>query len=557
MQKSCRQCAQKFEITDEDLKFYDKVSPVFADKKYLIPPPTFCPDCRQQRRKAFRNEYKMYQRKCDLTGRQIISIFSPDKPYTVYDAKEWWSDKWNPLDYGTDFDYSRPFFEQFDELIHKVPQLNLLGYNNENSDYTNYVSHLKNCYLVFSSDFNRDCMYGKWIEYSKDSVDNFMLDNSELAYESIFSQYIYNGIFIVNSSHCHDSAFLYDCKSCSNCFMSSGLRNKQYCIRNKQFSKEEYEKNIKSIDTGSYKNINNLKKEFTEMKAVAPHLYINRNGRLEASNGDYLVDVKNCSNSYFATRVQDCAYAYDVFEIKDSMDITCASGELGYENCETVPMPFRSAFNYGSYTGGNLYYTLHCMNNCNDCFGCVSLKHQKYCILNRQYSKEKYEELVTKIIEHMKKTGEWGEFLPIRLSPFGYNETEADIFFPMTREEALKSGAKWKEEDKANRYQGPKILLPDNITEIKDEITKQILCCESCAKNYRIITQELEFYRRMKLPLPHKCFDCRNRERHNLLNERKLYDRKCDKCKTELKSTYKPDYKGIVYCESCYLKEVY
>jgi len=31
----------------------------------------------------------------------------------------------------------------------------------------------------------------------------------------------------------------------------------------------------------------------------------------------------------------------------------------------------------------------------------------KYCILNKQYSKEEYEELVPKIIEHMQKTGEW------------------------------------------------------------------------------------------------------------------------------------------------------
>ncbi len=36
MQKNCKQCSEQFEITDEDLKFYDKVSPVFNGKKYLF-----------------------------------------------------------------------------------------------------------------------------------------------------------------------------------------------------------------------------------------------------------------------------------------------------------------------------------------------------------------------------------------------------------------------------------------------------------------------------------------------------------------------------------------
>ena len=47
----------------------------------------------------------------------------------------------------------------------------------------------------------------------------------------------------------------------------------------------------------------------------------------------------------------------------------------------------------------------------------------------------------------MKKTGEWGEFFPSSLSPFGYNETVANDFFPLSKEEATKQGFKWKEKD--------------------------------------------------------------------------------------------------------------
>ncbi len=68
-----------------------------------------------------------------------------------------------------------------------------------------------------------------------------------------------------------------------------------------------------------------------------------------------------------------------------------------------------------------------------NCFLCVNLENKKYCILNKQYSKEEYEVLVPQIIEHMQKTGEWGEFFPVCLSPFGYNETVAQEHFKLDR----------------------------------------------------------------------------------------------------------------------------
>jgi hypothetical protein len=137
--RKCRHCSAEFPITDQDLEFYEKVSPVFAGVKYSIPAPTLCPDCRQQRRLSFRNERKLYKRKCDATGRDIISIYSPEKPFKVYHQDEWWSDKWDPLSYGTDFDFGRPFFEQFGELMREVPVMSVIVMNNSNADYGNYA----------------------------------------------------------------------------------------------------------------------------------------------------------------------------------------------------------------------------------------------------------------------------------------------------------------------------------------------------------------------------------------------------------------------------------
>lgn len=87
-----------FTITDGDKDFLDKVSPTFAGKKYSIPSPKLCPDCRQQRRLAFRNERNLYKRKCDMSGKDIISIYRPES-YVAYHLDERFSDKRDGINY--------------------------------------------------------------------------------------------------------------------------------------------------------------------------------------------------------------------------------------------------------------------------------------------------------------------------------------------------------------------------------------------------------------------------------------------------------------------------
>ena len=104
---SCRQCQSPFEITSDDLNFYDKVSPVFGGQKFLIPPPVLCPNCRLQRRLNFRHGGGLYNRQSSLSGKDIISMFPPNLTLTVYDQTEWWSDVWDGSNYGRDYDFSK------------------------------------------------------------------------------------------------------------------------------------------------------------------------------------------------------------------------------------------------------------------------------------------------------------------------------------------------------------------------------------------------------------------------------------------------------------------
>jgi hypothetical protein len=193
-------------------------------------------------------------------------------------------------------------------------------------------------------------------------------------------------------------------------------------------------------------------------------------------------------------------------------------------------------------------------------FGCVGLRHKQYCILNKQYSKEEYEKLVPNLIEHMRKTDEWGEFFPVELSPFSYNETVAQEYFPMTKNEVEKRGWKWRDQ----KDEMPKVtkIIPagkllKSIDDIPDDILNWAIQCEVTTRPFKIIKQELEFYRKMHLPVPHFHPDERHRQRMALRNPRKLWQRSCSKCGKDIQTTYAPERLEIVYCENCYLKEVY
>ena len=527
MEKSCKQCNSQFIITDEDLKFYDKVSPIFDNQKFPIPPPEFCPDCRHQRRLAFRNERKLYHRNCDLTGKEILSIYSPDSPYKVYERDAWWSDKWNALDYGRDFDFSKTFSEQLQELYQVVPTVNLYNTNIENSQYTNYALNQKNCYLIFGAGDNENCMYGKFIVECKDTVDCLSVFSCELCYEGVASEKCYNCKFFTNCRSCNNCSIIEDCSNCNDCIGCFGLRNKQYCIFNKQYTKEDYEKLKQECEHMTAEKIESIKYKLEELKKTLPrvqsHIYASEN-----CTGDGVFNSKNCFNAFDCKNCEDCKYIHFSPNTIHTYDCAfCApdGNRFCYNLCSTVDLENSMAC-FFAWHGNSIYYSMNCHHN-NDIFGCVGLKNQKHCILNKQYTKEEYEKVVAKIIKHMESTGEWGDYFPYKTSPFAYNETIAQEYFPLNKEQTQQIGSKWKDE-------------PDNNN-----------------KQFKITPQETAFYKKMTILEPTIHPDQRHQNRLKLHNSYSLHKTKCDKCDKNIEAIYIPENKQKIYCEKCYLEEIY
>ena len=595
--QACQNCKQNFVIEPEDFAFYEKIK---------VPAPTFCPECRMVRRMLWRNERALYKRKCDATGKDIISIYSQDKPLKVYDQKYWWSDNWDPMEYGRDYDLSQPFFKQLKSLFNEFPRISLENDNIDtliNCNYCNDSWDAKNCYLcVTVGEKAENLMYCDVGISSRDSVDSTWLVRSENCYRCIDCYDSYKVFFGQNIDKCIDSVFLFDCKNCQNCFGCVGLRNKQYNIFNKQYIKEEYEKKLKEFDFRSYKIILEAQGLFKKIKFDFPHKYALLTN-CQNVFGNNVRHSKNCFNCFdIESGIENSKYivyaglglkdSYDAYNVGTNASLFYDSISCGF-NCSKILFS-----NFVWHNNFDVYYSQFCKNSSN-LFACIGLRNKQYCILNKQYTKEEYEQLVPKIIEHMNnmpyidKKGriyKYGEFFPPELSPFSYNETIAQEYFPLTKEQAIQQGYSWKDPEERNIK--PTITsdqLPDHIKDVSDTITKEIIecahkgeCNEQCTTAFKIIPQELEFYRKMNLPLPRLCPNCRHYQRLKQRNPLKLWHRQCqcqgqtgnnsnnpniyqntiththgtEPCPNEFETTYSPDRKEIVYCERCYQQEV-
>jgi len=554
--KSCKQCGISFDITDKDMAFYDKITPVFNGTKFQIPTPTLCPDCRQQRRLSFRNERKLYRRNCDATGKDIISIYSPDAKYVVYD--QWFraGDQWDPMQYGQTYDTKRSFFTQRDDLNHKVPKKAMITKWSENSQYTNDANYDKNCYLCFGLDHSEDCYYVSLWVMNKFCMDSFWLTESQQSYECLESCRMFDCQYCSYSIDCSNCFGCHTCTNCSNCFGCASLDNKSYCIFNEQYTAEEYTSRLQKKFAN--KKISELIQEIQAFYLTKPRQALS----ITMSESCLGVDIKNCKNAnrcFHIGKSNDVKYCYDVFDIHNCYDVTISNeaSERIYE-CQTAVWPvYRSAFcSFVTEHIRDCYYCADC-SICSHCFGCVWLQNKEYCILNKQYTREEYEIEIWKIIWKMMSDWERWEFFPSSISPFGYNETTAQEYFFLTKNDAL---ARWyKRQDNEYPINIPGNAqtikaqdLPPNVQDITDEILNKVIVCEMTWRPFRIIKPELEFYRKHNLPLPRKHPDQRHLERMQLRNSRKMRDRNCAKCWADIKTTYAPSRPEIVYCETCY-----
>lgn len=568
--KTCKNCKQPFAIEPDDFAFYEK---------FGVQTPKMCPLCRAQHRLAFRNERTFYKRPCDRCKRNIVSMYSPNKPYPVWCHDCWFSDDWDASTYAKEYDPARPFFDQLNELWNAVPKVALIYVRSMNSEYTNISADSKNCYMIVESSNNENCIHCYWIQVCRDSVDLSFSHQTELSYES---DDCYDSSRLRYCKGCHsclDSYFLLNCRGCSNCIGSVNLRNKQYHIFNEPVSKTAYEQFLKEARLETCSGVEKLRARFEEFVKRQPHRYaeiVNASG----CTGNYINNVRDSRHVFHSYDAEHNAYCVHVWRgAKDCMDCdTTGRGVEGNYNSLNAGLAAAHCITT-SVCWGSAYarYSFYC-HDCTNVFGSVGLRKKNYCVLNRQYPKAEYEALTGKIAAEMRARGAYGDFFPAQLSPFGYNEACVQEQFPLTKEQALAQGFTW--EDHPRGTYGKETVswenIPDSIHDAKEEVTKEIFACKECKKNFRVIPDELAFYKRLSIPLPRLCPDCRHTRRFSARGPNRSWKRTClcegqkaknyintakhfhgdAPCPNEFETSYAPERPEIVYCEQCYNAEV-
>lgn len=493
----CAFCQNSFPIDDRDQAYYQKIA---------VPFPTLCPLCRLQRRLAFRNERNLYRRKCDRSGRDLISNFRPDAQVPVYHVEEWHKDGWDgPL--LPFYDFSKGFFEQFAMLSQLAPRTHKVTAGNEiNSEYMNHSGNCKNCYYIFNCEYVEDSLYLKFCDHCRDCIDCTTTLNSELCYECVNVDHGYRLVFSDDCKTSSDSAFLRFCRGVKNSLFCYGLEHKEYHIFNQPHTKEQYARKLKELQLHTYTGLQKAIQTWNEWSAQFPaHREIILN--CENSTGDALYNCKNASDCYNCIGLEDCRYLVHSVRAKDSYDFFAyGEVELGYEYITGIKS-YNVKFTVYGMDSDNLEYCDTCFN-CHYCFGCVGLKGKSYCIFNKQYSKKDYFDIVKRIKEKMTMDKEYGEFFPMQLSPFPYEDTLAEDYFPRGTKMTLPPQGTFWEVD----------TLPDQVHAVNpDLITQNAYRCPVTNKLFRFQKQELQFYEKMQVALPRMSFEARYQRRNKMV----------------------------------------
>ena len=561
MQARCARTGQTFEISDTELAFLEKMQFRFSSTVIKPATPVYSSEERLRIRTAHRNEHNLYRAVSAKSGASLISIYHPNPlwgdPYKIYSQDEWRDDSFDPLKYGRPYDFDRPFFQQFAALQKVVPRMAVVTLGNENSDYTTGTGYCRNCYLINSSEYAEDCAYGKLYQSCKDCYDGAYLYGSELCYECFSLHNCSRCTGVLFSQNCHDCFFSTDLRGCNNCLLCSNLSQKEYHILNEPVSEEEYRDRIK-LFRGSFEEYVEMWKQFADVRKNqiwrAAHTV-----KVEDCSGDFIENSQRCVNCYDMNESQDCMYVTVGVQAKDCVD--CCNmyikPELCYDVLGTLEA-YNCAYCLYIFYSQNMLYCDQCFH-CSDCFGCEGLTHKHFCIFNQQYSEQEYNDLVHRIIEQMKASGEWGQFFPPTYSTFGYNESLAQEYLPLSKEEAVNRGFLWRDTED-EKLEVEKTIqadqLPDHIDDIPDDVLNWALTCSESSRPFKLQKQELQFYRSNGIPIPRLHPDVRYEKRMKLRNPRELHASVCAKCGKAVESSFSADRKETIYCEECYVKEM-
>ncbi len=555
-----------------DLAPVDKVDPLTGEtwhmdqnyidrcRKWNVPPSKYAPFTRMRIIASWGSGPDLWYKPHFETEKPMLSCTGPDTLVPVVPDKEYWSKNYG-IEAATDYDVSQPFFDQLAQVVSQVPIGSSLAYNSENC-IGNGFSNCVNTFIVCGTYNATDSWYvlrSKVVERCTDAV---FLEQCEDSFSCSMSVRINNCQQVFDSIDCFNSAFLFDCRNCENCFCSTNLRRKSYVFMNEQLTKDEYEKRMAEVNLSCNSTFQKYKEEFHRIIKEQAFWPENFNVNSSDCEGDYLIDCVR-SSGYFATANTDVTDVWFSFNNEkcetvvignDSQDVYHICVALACQNTKFSYVPARCL---------NVEYCIRC-NDCEDCFGCVGLQHKKFHIFNKEYSEEEYWQRLDELKCAMLDRGEYGEWFPNALNPQHPEYSFGSIVAPLSRQELDKRGIKPFDPKHTMRY-APYVKedikdaqdAPDCIQDVGEEWVGVQFYDQDEDRQYTINKAELEHRQKRGYPFPLEHFRGRMKKLSNQVNCPERVKAVCSDCETEItvnKNRMFPE--RSIKCMDCYLKHL-
>lgn len=548
-------CEGEFEINNEDITFL---------KMLKVPPPNFCPTCRRIRRTGYMGILQLFKRACDAPehSESMISIFPAECPFPVYDYKYFIGEEFDPFSYGVEYQADESPVEVLYNLrkIFPVPSFLNRDPGSVNSEYSNGGRSTKNVYYAGGCFYSENVWYSSLVNKSKDVMDSRDLHKADHVYACMQSDNLYKTSFVYSSKDCTDSMFLFDCRNTNECFGCVGLRNAKHCVWNQQLSPDEYKEFMQSIYPLTREKIKDFLDKFKELIKTKP-INASMNIGCENVDGVSLENCKNLSDVNLAENSENVRHADGLLSHNTSMDVLFSGGNssLLYSSVNVGSQSSHVKFSAYCKFCTNSEFIFNC-KNVDNCFMCFGLQDKSYCILNKQYSKEEYHKIVDEIKVEMMKRGEYADGVGLEFSPQPYNFSHGTISYPLPDEQIIKLGGFIASDPDINIGDMHVVSvadIPKTIEDTTDDILNVAIKCSVSGRSFKIIASELEFLRKMKIPIPEVHPSIRIKNLFSSLPLGIKYRANCNKCNKEMYSLFNPKDGYNLYCEKCYQQEVY
>ena len=434
---------------------------------FKLPLPSLCPEERYRRLSSFVSGRKLFWRNCDATKKRIFTCYPPVTIFPVYDVDIWNSDNWDPLSFGRNYSLRRNFFEQLFILWQEVPRPSSFIKSAHNISAVNGCTEVSECYYIFDSSRVRQSFYSVGLFDSILCADCLNVYSSELCYDCVDVHHSRELRWSESCVHCSSSYFLANCKGCKNCLFCVNLADKQYHIFNKAVSAEEYNQTIAAWNFSDRFQVELAKEQFSNFcrQFPVPHIIADK---IDKISGNYIYQSNQIIDSFECAESSQLINCHNLFRAKGCID------GFGFGDGLSNAAQF---VNVGS-KGHNIRNCIECSGNVNDLtycanchssrhlFGCVGLRDKEYCILNKQYSKGAYFELIDQIDKFLKEAADYGQFFPPRFSGYPYNVSLANETMPLSRVQAKLFGFNWSEEAEDMALPSEKLKQDDRLADV-------------------------------------------------------------------------------------------